>query len=483
MKKAKPIITALSAVGAGAAVLYSNLLKNSAKRPKLSEGKSCFTDEQIAEYALRLQKMIQCKTVSQKDSFDDTEFQKLRDAVEELFPLFSEKSEKMTFSDDCWIYKIAGADTAHNIMLMSHHDVVAADGEWSHEPFSGEIADGKIWGRGTVDTKTPLFAEFSAIEELLTEGFEFPCNVYIGSSHNEEIGGDGMPKANEYFKENGIRFDVILDEGGAIIEPPLGGMKCEKCAMIAVHEKGRYYFDCTAKAENAHASLTSANNLNVIERMTAFINETTNGDIFIREINPQVRAMLEHLAPYSSLPMNIIFSNLWLFSPVLKKLMPKINAQAGGLIGTTCSFGKIEGDTSNKICTARAFLRPVSEENFKKDIEAFKNTAEKYGIELELDKTSEYHAPADMEKPAFEYLKKCVTDIFPQYPVSPFILPAGTDARTLTDVCDCVLRFAPIKLSKQQLDSVHSENENIDLSAVADCVKFYKHFLTNYRVQ
>lgn len=482
MKKIKPIFTVLGATGIGAAVLYSNVRKNAAKRPKLTEAKSYFTDEQINEYALRLQKMIQCKTVFVEDSFDDTEFKKLRDTVEELFPLFSQKSEKLVFSDDCWVYKIAGKDTTHNIMLMSHHDVVAADGDWQHEPFSGEIADGKIWGRGTVDTKTPLFAELSAIEELLSEGFDFRCNVYIGSSHNEELGGDGIPKANEYFKENGIAFDVILDEGGAIIEPPLGGMKCDKCAMIAVHEKGRYYYNCTAKAGNAHASLTSANNLNVVERMTAFINETTNGNIFIREINPQIKAMFEHLAPYSSLPMNVLFSNLWLFSPILKQVMPKINAQAGGLIGTTCSFGKIQGDTTEKICTARAFLRPVNEENFKKDIESFKRVAAKYDIELELDEQSEYHAPADISKPQFEYLKKCVSEIFPQYPVTPFILPAGTDARTLTDVCPCVLRFAPIRLSAQQLDSVHSENENIDLDAVANCVKFYKHFLMNYHV-
>lgn len=482
MKKIKPFLGVLGAAGIGTAVLCSNTMKNSAKRPKLTEAKSYFTEEQINEYALRLQKMIQCKTVSVKDSFDDTEFEKLRDTVENLFPLFSQKSEKLIFSDDCWIYKIAGKDETHNIMLMSHHDVVAADGDWQYEPFSGEIADGKIWGRGTVDTKTPLFAELSAIEELLSEGFEFPCNVYIGSSHNEELGGDGIPKANKYFKENGIKFDVILDEGGAIIEPPLGGMKCEKCAMIAVHEKGRYYYNCTARAGNAHASLTGANTLNVIERMTAFINETTNGNIYIRQINPQIKAMFEHLAPYSSAPMNVLFSNLWAFSPVLKSVIPKINAQAGGLIGTTCSFGKIEGDTAEKICTARAFLRPVNEEDFRKDIESFKKVAAKYDIELELDEKSEYHAPANMSKPQFEYLKKCVSEVFPQYPVTPFILPAGTDARTLTDVCPCVLRFAPIKLSKQQLDSVHSENENIDLEAVANCVKFYKHFLTNYKV-
>lgn len=64
-------------------------------------------------------------------------------------------------------------------MVMSHHDVVEATGDWQEEPFGGIIKDGKLWGRGTVDTKTPLFAEFSAIEELLFEGFEFPVNVYL----------------------------------------------------------------------------------------------------------------------------------------------------------------------------------------------------------------------------------------------------------------------------------------------------------------
>ena len=86
-----------------------------------------------------------------------------------------------------------------------------------------------------------------------------------------------------------------------------------------------------------------------------------------------------------------------------------------------------------------------------------------------------------MTKPQFEYLKKCVGEIFPQYPVSPFILPAGTDARTFTDICPCVLRFAPIRLSAQQLGSVHAENENIDIDSVANAVAFYKHFVKNYK--
>ncbi|MGN0570625.1 MAG: M20/M25/M40 family metallo-hydrolase, partial [Candidatus Fimenecus sp.] len=305
---------------------------------------------------------------------------------------------------------------------------------------------------------------------------------YIGSSHNEELGGDGIPTANEYFKEHNIRFDVILDEGGAVIEPPLGGMHCDKCAMVAVHEKGRYYLNCTAKAANAHASLTAAATKNPVERMAAFIQEIDEKNIFIHRLNPQVTAMFQHLAPYSGFAMKLLFSNLWLFAPLLKAVMPKINPQAGGLIGTTCTFNKIEGSSEEKICTARAFLRPVDAEDFQKDLEAFKAVAAKYEIEVEVDETSEYHGPADMTKAPFAYTMQCIGEVFPQYPASPFILPAGTDARTLTDVCDCVLRFAPIRLSAQQLSSVHAENENIDLDAVADCVTFYKHFLKNYTV-
>lgn len=207
-------------------------------------------------------------------------------------------------------------------------------------------------GGKLVDTKTPLFAEFSALEELLENGFEPPCNVYIGSSHNEELGGDGIPTALKYFQENNIRFEVILDEGGAVIEPPLGGMKCEKCAMVAVHEKGRYRLNFTAAAGNAHASLTSASVATPLERIVGFISEVNTQNAFIRRLNPQVTAMFSHLAPYCGFPMNVLLSNLWLFGGILKKVMPKINAQAGGLIGTTIAFNKIEGSNENKICTS-----------------------------------------------------------------------------------------------------------------------------------
>ncbi len=185
-------------------VLVINTVVATKKARKLTEFKPFYNEKEIEYYVTRLGKMIQCKTVSVKDCYDDTEFAKLRDVMTELFPTVHKVAEKMTFSDDCWIYKIKGKDESRNIILMSHHDVVAATGDWLHPGFCGEIFDDCLWGRGTVDTKTPLFAEFQALEELLSEGFIPECNVYIGSSHNEEIGGDGIPEALKYFKENNI---------------------------------------------------------------------------------------------------------------------------------------------------------------------------------------------------------------------------------------------------------------------------------------
>lgn len=444
---------------------------------KLTEAKRAEGGE---AYARRLQKMIACRTISVKGSYDDTEFAKLRGTMEELFPLVHQNCQRMIFGDDCWIYRLKGRDESRNIMLMSHHDVVAAQGQWDHEPFSGEIADGRIWGRGTVDTKTPLFAEFSALEELLAEGFQPECNIWIGSSCNEEIAGNGIPLANEYFKEHGITFEVILDEGGAVIDPPIGGMACKKCAMVAIHEKGRHQLILTASAGSAHAGLTAGAKATPTERMAAFVTDISRKNIFIRRLNPQIRGMFEAMAPYAGFGMRLLFANLWLFGPLLTALLPKLSAQAGGLLGTTCAFNNIVSSEDGKTCTAKVMLRSVDDKDLAVDLEQFKKMAAKYGIEVARGEDWEFHAPADPTLPPFGVVSRCIAEIFPDVPVIPFILPAGTDARTLTDVCKCVLRFAPIRLSAQQLGSVHSENENIDVAAVADCVAFYRTFLKKY---
>lgn len=435
-------------------------------------------DEQIA-YATSLGEMIRCETVSKEGSFNEDEFKKLRAVVEKLFPVLHSKAELLIFGEDCWLYKIGGKDTSRNIMLMSHHDVVAVQGEWEHPGFCGEIHGDAIWGRGTVDTKTSLFAELQALEELLKEGFVPECNIYVGSSHNEEIGGNGIPLVLKFFEENNITLETVLDEGGAIIDPPLAGMKC-KCAMMAVHEKGRRRIICTAQEGTSHAGL-SGNTNTPVARMSAFISEVNSKDIFIKRLYPQVKAMFEDLCPYTPFPMMLLFSNLWCFGGLLKGVIPKVNAQAGSMLGTSCTFFEINGSYEDKCCTAKATLRCVNDEDLEKDLEEIKKIAKKYNITISDGEFNEYHKPADMSCEAFSYTKKCIAEIFPHVASAAYILPAGTDARHLSDICPCVIRFAPIEMNSQQFASVHSENENLSLKAVGNAVAFYKHYIKNYK--
>ena len=464
-------------------ILAAVLLLNTAwqtRKARALEGKHPeFTEEELEAYGKTLSRMLRCATVSVKDSYDDTEFAKLRGVVEEDFPLLHQKAERRLLADDCWMYKIPGKDTSRNILLMSHHDVVPADSDWTMPAFEGIIQDGKVYGRGAADTKGSLCAILFAAEEMLRDGVIPPVNLYIVSSHNEELGGDGMAATLAYCQENGITFEVILDEGGAIVEPPLAGMNCEMCAMVAVHEKGRLKLKCTVENESSHVSLTAFKG-NPVERMSRFIQEITTKNIFIRSLNPQTRAMFGALAPYCKLPMKVLLSNLWLFGGLLTKVLPKLNATAGGMVGTTCNFQSIEGSVNSKVCTASVMLRNINEEDLKKDYAAFKAVADKYGITLETQR-DEYYPAANMDSPAYSYVFDCLAKVFPRYPAAPYILPAGTDAWRLTPVCGCVLRFAPTRMSKQQLGSIHAADENLDISAVAEAAAFYRYFVENYR--
>lgn len=459
-------------------VLSVNAISIKKKARKLTDEKIHLTEKEQLEYAERLAEMIKCKTVSVKGSYDDAEFAKLRDVVENLFPIFHQKAEKMIFGDDCWIYKIEGKNKSRNIMLMSHHDVVAENGEWKHSPFGGEIIDGIIHGRGTVDTKTSLFAEFQAVEELLSEGFIPECNLYIGSSHNEEIFGDGMKLAAEYFQKNGIEFEIVLDEGGGIIDPPVSLVK-SKCAMVATHEKGRRTLICTAKQGVSKAF--ALNKKAPIARMSKFIAEIESKNIFIARLHPEVKAMFEGLCPYMPFAARLVCANLWCFGKLIVKIAPKLTSQAATMLGTTMAVTDIKGSTADKSCTANIYMRFINADDFEKDLEALKKIAAKYAIEITDGKINESYLPADMKSKGFEYTSKCIGEVFPHIANSVYLLPAGTDARHFTRISPCALRFAPIEMNNQQFDSVHNPNENLSVKAVGNAVVFYKHFVKNYR--
>ena len=451
-------------------------LKNESERKGVSP-------EISNEYAKKLSRLINCKTVWTRSGENKEEFEKFYSLLDEMFPNLSSKAEKLIFGDGCFVYIIRGKNSKKNIMLMSHHDVVDGSDGWETEPFCATEKNGYLFGRGTIDTKTPLFAELQAAEELLAEGYDFDgIDLYIGSSNNEEVCGDGMVLATEYFKANGIRFYTVLDEGGAITEGQIPGVKC-KSAVVAVHEKSRHVYRCTAKlGTKGHGGFGGAKD-SAVERLSRFITDVSEkkNKIYKGKFNPEVRATFEQHAPYMSFPMRFLFGNIGLFSPIIKKIMMGIPA-ASAMLSTGLSFTTLNaGDERDPQLRAKAaettmFLRCVREDDLYKGFEKIKVIAKKYGVEItEIER--DYCKPTDFKDEAFKTVESLLHENFPDIAVAPFLLTAGTDARRFTDVADNILRFAPIDLSKEQFATIHGDNEHIGIKNIGECVVFYKDFI------
>lgn len=455
------------------------------KRELLSEeNRKNVSDEVCKEYVDRLKKMVDCKTVFTHDFENKSEFEKFYKVLEELFPNITAKAEKLTFGSGCFVYVLRGKNAKKNIMLMSHHDVVDQDDGWNTDAFCAEVQGESLYSRGTIDTKTPLFAELQACEELLSEGYELDgINIYIGSSNNEELCGDGMVLATEYFKENGIHFDSVLDEGGAITTGMMPGVTA-KSAMVAVHEKSRHLYRCTAKLNTkGHGGLKPSDE-NAVAQMSAFINEVQNAKIYKGSFAPEVRATFETHAPYMPFPLSFVLGHLTLFSPLVKKVMATM-PQAKPMLSTSISFTTIFGGSKEdpqikaKEVEATMFLRCVREDDLYRGLEKIKAIASKHNVEIE-EIERDYCQPTSHTTEQFKLVESVINENFPDVIVSPFLLTAGTDARRFTDVADNIFRFAPIDLDSEQFASIHSANEHIKIKNVGQCVCFYKDIIKKF---
>ena len=462
----------------GAACVRAALLKNPEKRgePQPVDG------EKAAKYAKDLSRMIRCETISVRESGPAEKFARYRAELEQLFPLVHERLER-TLIGDAMLFKWRGTDPARGaVVLMAHSDVVPAAGEWDHPPFAGEIADGCVWGRGAMDTKGSLCALFNAVEELLAEGFTPPCDVYLASSNNEEIMGDGAPNTVTWLTDHGVKLDLVLDEGGAVIEAPMPGLD-GKYAMLGVLEKGYADVRFTAVSAGGHSSTPPKGT--PLARLAAFVNRVETRPPFPVKITPPVKAMFAAMAPDMAFPFRLLFGNLWLFGPLLKRVIPKVSGQAGALLHTTCAFTMAQGSDAPNVIPAEASvtanLRFMVHQGREASLQALEKLANKYGLRMEVLYACDCSPVEDVHSAGYAYIRQCVREVFPEAGIAPYVMLGGTDAKHYAKVCDCALRFAPTVLTPQQLASMHARNENLSVDALARAVAFYRRVLTGYR--
>ena len=434
--------------------------------------------ELAREYGRRLARMIQKETISARGNEDRTKFYEFHKELEELFPKVHTYCEKREFKGNllyCW----KGKGTHEPILLMSHQDVVEATGEWKKGPFSGEIDEkGRVWGRGTVDTKGSLFCIFSAVEELLWEGYEPECDVYIASSCTEEISGEGAPLIAKYLKDQRVHLALLLDEGGMIVEEPVGGVY-GLYGMVGVVEKGYGDVKFVAKSTGGHASAPKKNT--PLVRLGKFMAHVDKKSPFKAKMTPTVREMFTRMAPNMNFGMKLVFANLWLFEGLLLKLLPIISPAAAAMTRTTIAFTTAKGAEGLNVLPQEAYvtanMRFIHHQSNKESIKIIRKIAEKFDIATEELYNDEPCPIVDYRSSAFHLIEEVAAEIYPGVGICPYTMTGGTDAKFYKEICENTIRFAPIYIDAQQYSSIHGINENIYQGALPKAVDFYKNVI------
>ena len=425
-------------------------------------------------YGGKLARMIQVETVSRKGEDQREKFLGFHRVLEELFPLVHEKTEK-TEIDGNLLYFWKGQSNERSVVLMAHQDVVPAEGVWEHGPFSGDIADGKVWGRGAGDIKGGLMTIFQAVEELLQEGFVPPQDVYISSSCTEEVGGNGCPKLVEEMKHRGVKPWLVCDEGGAIVQDPIGGVN-GYYAMLGILEKGMGNLRICARSSGGHSSTPAKGS--PIARLSAFVCDIEKHEPMKLAFEPETEAMFRTLAPYGPFYYRLLFGNLWLFRPLLLKLLPKISSEAAALLRTTVAFTMQSGSEAENVLPQEATLtinlRYIPHQGVQESNAIIRRYAEKYDLAVEDLGCYDALAPVAMESDAYHLVERVLGEVFPGLPVSPYVMTGGTDARFYQAICDACIRFTPIFYGPEQMKGMHGLNENVALESLPCAVDFYK---------
>ena len=431
-------------------------------------------------YIETLQKMVRIETVSDKDCGSPKEnFDTFHELMWELFPNIRNACELKDFEGSL-LLKWKGSDSSSlPVLFMNHHDVVPAKPEgWKYPPFSAELAEGKIWGRGTLDDKGGLWAMFQAADELAASGYVPPRDVYFEPACNDETLGMGADMISGWLRDNGIRFEMVFDEGGEIVHEPIGGAK-GTFAMIGVGEKSVVNLKFTARSEGGHASTPGKNT--PIVRLGKFMAYVDSHQVFDVSLSPTIAKMLMTFAPYMGKAGKVVGKADKLKKP-LELLLPILGSTANALITTTIAFTQTGGGEAVNSIPREAWvigdMRCSHHQGMESSIKSITKAAKKFGLETEVIEKSVESGLADFNGKAYKLVEEAVSATVPGVDAcAPYIMTGGSDSRYFDRVCSQCIRFLPFTIDSEQMESIHGINECVDVDTLIPAVEFYKYMM------
>ncbi len=411
-------------------------------------------------------------------------FLALADYLAESFPHLHQVLERDSVSTYSLLYTWHGSDsTARPILLTAHLDVVpAADPDaWTHPPFSGRIADGFVWGRGTLDDKVGVLGLLEAVELLVRGGFSPTRTVYLGFGHDEEVGGqDGAVKIAERLANKTDRLEMVLDEGLAVIDGVINGL-ARPLATIGVAEKGYLSLELIARARGGHSSTPAADT--AIGRLARAIARLESQPMPARLAGP-AEDLFVTIAPELPFLQRTLFANRWLFDPLLLRVLASSPGPSATL-RTTLAPTMLAAGVKDNVLPAEARAVVNTRIHPLDSIDAVEQHVRRVIDDNAIDVrrfasfASEPSTVSPTDSPGFAWIAQSIRQVYSEALVAPSLVLGGTDARHYAGLSENIYRFVPMRLTRSDIARIHGVDERISIEDYGRVVQFYAQLIRN----
>jgi acetylornithine deacetylase/succinyl-diaminopimelate desuccinylase-like protein len=356
------------------------------------------------------------------------------------------------------VARIKGSGGGPSLLIMGHTDVVLADpAEWSVPPFSGEVRDREIWGRGALDMKSQVAANAVAIASLAREGFKPSGDLIFAATADEEVGaGFGLEWLCEAHPD-AVRADFCINEGGGD-RLEIGGTPYWICTVA---EKMSAPFVIRVRGRSGHASMPGiADNALVkaarlIERISSYAPP--------RVVPPEVDAFLHTIGEkLETLPPTIAEMVEPLLAPTFSPTMISAS-QKRNIIPAVC---EITVDCRLPPGTTPADAEPDIRRVLGDDVE--------YDIEFT---EAQGGTRSTFDTPLLRAAESFVSEIDPGAKVAPMITAGFTDSHWLREAFGTVAYgFFPVRMAPELMAQlIHSADERIPVDDLELGLRWVRH--------
>ena len=468
------------------AAVAANTLRQGSRQLEVPPAPPLAVDEKgVAD---KLSAAIRFQTISSHDDpgLNAGEFQKLHAHLQQRFPLVHANLRREVVGGLSLLYTWPGTEaSAKPVALLAHQDVVpiapGTEPKWQTAPFSGEVKEGYVWGRGAWDDKANLIAQMEAVEMLLASGFKPRQTVYLAFGADEEVSGlRGAVQIVKLLQDRKVRLDFVIDEGLLITEGIMPGL-AKPAALIGIAEKGYLSVVMKVPATPGHSSMPPPKGTSAIGMMSAALRRLDDEQL-PGTIRGVAREMFETIAPEMSGMQRVALSNLWLFGPLVQAQLEK-GASTNAMLRTTTALTIVNAGNKDNVIPGEAqatvnfrLLPGDTRESVMQHVRS--KAGERFEL-IALPGSAEPSPVSPTQSASYQMINRTVRSLFPGTLVAPGLMVAATDSRHFAAISDHVYRFSPVRAKPEDLSRFHGTNERISVANLGELVRFYHQLLRN----